>query len=96
MAEMTAAEAVAVLHNNQYQKHIGNGEYDYIHPLTDAQAKGIESIIEQQAAIIEKLKLCWNCKFIEADRCNKHNCLIDYPMREKCDNWQVKEGQNDV
>ena len=43
MAEMTASEAVEVLHNNQYQKHIGNGEYDYIHPLTDAEAKGVES-----------------------------------------------------
>lgn len=56
MAEMTAAEAIAVLHNNQYQKHIGNGEYDYIHPLTDAQSKGIESLIEQQAAEIERAK----------------------------------------
>ena len=61
MAEMTAAECIAALHNNQYQKHIGNGEYDYIHPLTDAQAKGIESLIEQQAAEIERLK---------ADVCN--------------------------
>ena len=53
----------------------------------------LEALIEQQAATIEALKLCWNCKFIEADRCNKHNCLVDYPMRDKCDNWQVKEGQ---
>lgn len=92
MAEMTAKEAVELLHKNQYQKHVGNGEYDYIHSLTDAEAKGIERLIQQQAATIEKLKLCWNCKFSEADRCNKHNCLIDYPMREKCDKWQVKEG----
>ena len=53
----------------------------------------IADLIQQQAATIEALKLCWNCKFIEADRCNKHNCLVDYPMRDKCDNWQVKEGQ---
>ena len=56
MAEMTAAQAIKVLHNNQYQKHIGNGEYDYIHPLTDAQAKGIAALLEQQAAEIDRLK----------------------------------------
>ena len=100
MAEMTAKQAIAVLHNNQYQKHIANGEYDYIHPLTDAECKGIESLIqqqqqqiEQQAQTIEALKLCWNCRHIEADRCNKHNRLVDFPMREKCDQWQVKEAQ---
>ena len=54
MAEMTAAECIAALHNNQYQKYIGNGEYDYIHPLTDTQAKGIENLIEQQAQKIER------------------------------------------
>ena len=48
MAEMTAAECIAALHNNQYQKHIGNGEYDYIHPLTDAEAKGVERLILAQ------------------------------------------------
>ena len=48
MAEMTASEAIEILHNNQYQKHIGNGEYDYIHPLTDAEAKGVERLILAQ------------------------------------------------
>ena len=57
MAEMTAAQAIKVLHNNQYQKHIGNGEYDYIHPLTDAEAKLIEKLIEQQAQEIERLQI---------------------------------------
>ena len=55
MAEMTAKQAIAVLHNNQYQKHIANGEYDYIHPLTDAECKGIESLIQQQQQQIEQL-----------------------------------------
>lgn len=54
MAEMTAKQAIAVLHNNQYQKHIANGEYDYIHPLTDAECKGIESLIRQQQQQIEQ------------------------------------------
>ena len=27
MAEITAKKCIAVLHNNQYQKHIGNCEY---------------------------------------------------------------------
>ena len=54
MAEMTAKQAIAVLHNNQYQKHIANGEYDYIHPLTDAECKGIESLIQQQQQQIER------------------------------------------
>lgn len=54
MAEMTAKQAIAVLHNNMYQKHIANGEYDYIHPLTDAECKGIESLIQQQQQQIEQ------------------------------------------
>ena len=54
MAEMTVKQAIAVLHNNQYQKHIANGEYDYIHPLTDAECKGIESLIQQQQQQIEQ------------------------------------------
>ena len=57
MAKMTASEAIAALHNNQYQKHIGNGEYDYIHPLTDAECKGIESLIQQQAQTINHQNL---------------------------------------
>ena len=64
MAEMTAQEAVAVLHNNQYQKHLGNGEYDYIHPLTDAEAKALESLIERQERMIEKA-----CEKLESGDC---------------------------
>ena len=59
----------------------------------EQQLDAANATITEQAATIEAMKLCWNCKFIEADRCNKHNCLIDYPMREKCDKWQVREGQ---
>ena len=61
-----------------------------------ADLAAANATITEQAATIEAMKLCWNCKFIEADRCNKHNCLIDYPMREKCDKWQVNGGLNDV
>ena len=67
MAEMTAKQAIAVLHNKQYQKHIANGEYDYIHPLTDAECKGIESLIQQQAQIIEAMKCCENCRHNYSD-----------------------------
>jgi hypothetical protein len=49
---MDSKRAIAVLHNNQYQKHLGNGEYDYIHPLTDAEAKAIESLLERQERMI--------------------------------------------
>ena len=82
MAEMTAKQAIAVLHNNQYQKHIGNGEYDYIHPLTDAECKGIESLIQQQQQQIEQLKCCGNCGrqlydgmdyFCEESECKNHS-----------------------
>ena len=62
MAEMTVAQAIEVLHNNQYQKHIGNGDYDYIHPLTDTEAKGIESLIEQQASICEQAVIITKCR----------------------------------
>ena len=107
MAEMTAKQAIAVLHNNQYQKHIANGEYDYIHPLTDAECKGIESLIQQQQQQIEqqaaeiakkdslicKLKTCRTCNFVMADRCDKHDRLVDNPMREKCDDWQWLEKE---
>ena len=49
---MDSKQAIKLLHNNQYQKHLGNGEYDYIHPLTDAEAKAIESLIERQERMI--------------------------------------------
>ena len=91
MAEMTAAEAVRII--NSAKSYLGQPD-DYCSiNLTVSEKEQIAAIIEQQAATIEAMKLCWNCKFIEADRCNKHNCLIDYPMRDKCDNWQLKEGQ---
>ena len=65
---MNSKEAIAVLHNNQYQKHLGNGEYDYIHPLTDAEAKAIEELIQQQDKMLElaiyKLSACC-CGFIK-------------------------------
>ena len=51
---MNSKQAIEVLHNRQYQKHLGNGEYDYIHPLTDAEAKAIESLIERQERMIER------------------------------------------
>ena len=85
MAEMTAAECIAALHNNQYQKHIGNGEYDYIHPLTDAQAKGIAALIQQQAATITELQT-------EIEYQNKQIARLQKDLSK----WQVKDGQNDV
>ena len=110
MAEMTAREAIAVLHNNQYQKHIANGEYDYIHPLTDAECKGIESLIQQQAQTIEAMKCCGNCEHFETV-CGEGKCFVDCDKPAwrfdkkvkyadgtgKCDKWQVKkEASNDV
>ena len=102
MAEMTAAEAVKLLHNNQYQKHIGNGEYDYIHPLTDAQAKGIESLIEQQAAEIERLKVennrlrvCGNCRHFSTgyteSYCVKETCCgeCETLRQNTCRDWEM-------
>ena len=86
MAEMTAAEAKQLLRNPFDKK-------PRLLEVWSDKMNQIAALIQQQAATIEALKLCWNCKFIEADRCNKHNCLVDYPMRDKCDNWQVKEAQ---
>ena len=94
MAEMTAKQAIAVLHNNQYQKHIANGEYDYIHPLTDAECKGIESLIQQQQQQIERLKCCGNC--INWRNGNIMQCMLTYKVighKGKCDEWQAMEGQ---
>lgn len=81
MAEMTTKDAVAVLHNNQYQKHVGNGEYDYIHSLTDAEAKGIERLIQQQAATITELQT-------EIAYQNKQIARLQEDLIK-----QVKEGQ---
>ena len=81
MAEMTASEAIAALHNNQYQKHIGNGEYDYIHPLTDAECKGIESLIKKQAQTIAELQT-------EITYQNKQIARLQEDLSK-----QVKEGQ---
>ena len=98
MAEMTAKQAIAVLHNNQYQKHIANGEYDYIHPLTDAECKGIESLIQQQQQKIEQLKCCGNCgnweQFDEFGSEKIHNCIANKKLTwrerfDKCDKWEV-------
>ena len=87
MAEMTVAQAIKVLHNNQYQKHIGNGEYDYIHPLTDAEAKLIEKLIEQQAREIAKKDRMLRRATTELD--NAGYCAIGGGMpddMQHCDN----------
>ena len=84
MAEMTAAECL---------KLCSGWEDEQLPYITGKQLTQIAALIEQQAQTIEALKLCWNCRHIEADRCNKHNRLVDFPMREKCDQWQVKEAQ---
>ena len=55
MAEMTVRDAVEILHISQYQKHMGDGRYEYYHTLTDSETKGIEFLIEQQAQEIAKL-----------------------------------------
>ena len=81
MAEMTWHEAINKLKTSVADFEL---ELDELHEIA--------ALIQQQAQTIEKLKLCWNCKCIEADRCNKHNRLIDFPTREKCADWQVKEG----
>lgn len=85
---MTAAEAIELL-KNRTPAWLGPAMF-YI---TERESQRIAALIEQQAQTIEALKLCWNCRHIEADRCNKHNRLVDFPMREKCDQWQVKEAQ---
>ena len=91
MAEMTAAEAIRII--NKAKSYVGQPD-DYCSiNLTVLEKEQIAALIEQQAQTIEALKLCWNCRHIEADRCNKHNRLVDFPMREKCDQWQVKEAQ---
>ena len=88
MAEMTAEQAIAVLHNNQYQKHIGNGEYDYIHPLTDAEAKLIEKLIEQQAAEIEMLlQVYWAAKELDKFLRNNNMCF-DIPLENALKKWE--------
>lgn len=100
MAEMTASEAIAVLHNNQYQKHIGNGEYDYIHPLTDAECKGIESLIQQQQQQIEAMKCCGNCSNsqfcvgghyqLPCLKCVYERRYVIKNKYDKCEHWAWK------
>ena len=96
MAEMTVEQEKIFI--AQELKALSGPEGCCIQTMQCSQAKrndlrAIAALIEQQAKIIEALKLCWNCRHIEADRCNKHNRLVDFPMREKCDQWQVKEAQ---
>ena len=57
--KMTVREAIEILHNHQYQKHIGNGEYDYIHPLTDAQCMALEALLTRQQQEIEEIRGRW-------------------------------------
>lgn len=44
--------------------------------------------IERLQAENHKLRTCRTCKFVQADRCDLHNELIDNPLRDKCDKWQ--------
>ena len=53
---MDSKRAIKLLHNRQYQKHIGNGEYEYIHELTDADVKNVESVIQRQEQSISDLQ----------------------------------------
>lgn len=75
---MDTKQAIKLLHNNQYQKHLGNGEYDYIHQLTDAEAKAIESLLEWQERMIEKI-----CQFIGENIQPTNPCPPN--VEEKCD-----------
>ena len=88
MAEMTVAEAIDWLTEDKALGQECNSR------------KQIAQLIERQAAeiakkdsLICKLKTCRTCNFVMADRCDKHDRLIDNPMREKCDNWQWLEKE---
>ena len=87
MTEMTVGEAIFALHKNGVI-------------LSNSIKRQIAALIEQQAAeiakkdsLICKLKTCRTCNFVMADRCDKHDRLIDNPMREKCDDWQWLEKE---
>ena len=101
MAKMTAAELIANL------KIMGKMKDDMLLKIMPKQCSQISALIEQQQQQIEqqaaeiakkdslicKLKTCRTCNFVMADRCDKHDRLIDNPMREKCDDWQWLEKE---
>lgn len=92
---MDSKQAIKLLHNNQYQKHLGNGEYDYIHQLTDAEAKAIESLLERQERMIglacERLE-SGDCLF-EDEPCPKN--YIEVGCRGCARRWLEQEAQHD-
>lgn len=87
MAEMTAAEAVALLRTTVADFEI---ELEQCHEIA--------ALIEQQAATIEALKCCGNCRqqdgnpyfecaYMDVESYNESGC-------RRCSEWeQVKEGQ---
>lgn len=94
---MNSKQAIDLLHNNQYQKHLGNGEYDYIHPLTDSEAKAIESLIKRQERMIGMA-----CEWLQKIGCP---ALADLYCDENCSaemngagcwrRWLEQEAQHD-
>lgn len=95
MAEMTAAEAIAWLTEDK-----AFGQECYSRKQIAQLIQQQQALIEQQAAeiakkdsLICKLKTCRTCNFVMADRCDKHDRLVDNPMREKCDDWQWLEKE---
>ena len=100
MAKITASEAIAILQRRKMLSYKLDGKSVNAILLTEDEQQRLSALIEQQAAeiakkdsLICKLKTCRTCNFVMADRCDKHDRLIDNPMREKCDDWQWLEKE---
>ena len=91
---MDSKHAIKLLHNRQYQKHVGNGKYEYIHELTDADVKNVESVIQRQDKSISGLQsrlremdeknqtqahcLAARCEIIERQSAKCETCFDNY------------------
>lgn len=91
---MDSKQAIELLHNRQYQKHVGNGKYEYIHELTDADVKNVESVIQRQDKSISDLQarlremdeknrtqaqvLAARCEIIERQSAKCETCFDNY------------------
>ena len=91
MAEMTAEEAKIFI--AQELKALSGPEGCCVQTMQRNQTKknnlrGLAALIEQQAATIEAMKCCGNCKHYV------QHCQEGYKSYEQCECWeQVKEGQ---
>ena len=85
MAEMTVVEAVAIINKRKMLAYVNGGKPVYRYYLTDSERDQIATLLGEQAAEIERLKCCGNCKWDEVGYCPSTAEVIN----DKCNRWEA-------